>query len=130
MKAKFSCHGERARELIATLMPFARYIRPMLDLDGVTVTVERYSARRSVSANRRYWAIVGQLADHVGYTKDELHEALLCEYSGSSVIRFRQYEIRRPLQRSSKLSTKDFSALMEIAERWCAEAGVVMEDVA
>ena len=130
MKAKFACHGERAKELIRALLPFARQLAPMLELDGVTITAEKFKPRRSSDANARYWAIVGALADHVGYTKEELHEAILCEFAGYDVVQFRDYEVKRPLQRSSKLASENFSSLMAIAERWAVEAEVIWEEVA
>jgi hypothetical protein len=102
----------------------------MLELPGITVTVEKYKKVRSLPANARYWSIVGALADHVGYTKEELHEALLCEYAGYDVVEFRDYEVKRPRQRSSKLSGNDFSNLMAIAERWCVSAGVTWQEEA
>lgn len=128
MKAKFACHGERAKELIRALLPFARQLTPMLELDGVTITAEKFKSRRSSDANKRYWAIVGALADHVGYTKEELHEAILCEFAGYYVVQFREYEVKRPRQRSSKLNSVNFSALMAIAERWAVEEGVMWSE--
>jgi hypothetical protein len=128
MKARFFAHHERAREIIATLLPYARQLEPMLQLEGITVTVEKYVRRRSLEANARYWSIVDALARHVGYTKNELHEALLCEWSGYEVVSFQDYDIRRPNKRSSKLSVEDFGELMGIAERWCVESGVVWQE--
>lgn len=50
--------------------------------DGeVVVTVERRHATRSVEQNAAYWvAIVNPLAEHTGYTPDEIHEILKAKF--------------------------------------------------
>jgi hypothetical protein len=50
--------------------------------DGpVTVTVERETATRSVQANAYYWGVaVKALAEHTGYTPDEMHEVLKVKF--------------------------------------------------
>lgn len=35
---------------------------------------------RNLSQNDKYWAILDGLSDHLGYTKDELHELLKYKY--------------------------------------------------
>ena len=130
MKAQFSIHGQRARDLITALVPFARYLSPMIDLPGITVTVEKYKRKRTLPQNSRYWKIVTALGDHVGYTKDEMHEVVLCKWSGYDVIQFEEFEIKRPRQRSSDSTTIDFSALSDIAEMLCVEHSVTWHEEA
>lgn len=130
MKARFFAHHEKAREIISMLVPYARHLEPMLQLDGITVTVEKYRNKRSTDQNRRYWAILSALGNHVGLTSEEMHNEVLCEHFGYELVEWRGTEHKRPLQRSSKLTTVEFSALMDVAERWAVEEGVFWEDAA
>ncbi len=130
MKASFFAHNERAREIITALLPFARHLEPMLQLDGITVTVEKYRSKRSSDQNRRYWAILSALGNHVGLSSEEMHEECLCEHFGYEQVYWRGSIRKKPLCRSSKLTTVEFSALMSVAERWAVEEGVMWEEAA
>lgn len=50
--------------------------------DGeVRITIERAHATRSSQANRYYWGVVVELlAEHTGYTPDEIHEVLKAKF--------------------------------------------------
>jgi hypothetical protein len=55
--------------------------------DGpVTLTVGRPQATRSLQANAYYWgAVVQALADHTGYTPDEMHDVLKVKFLPKAV---------------------------------------------
>jgi hypothetical protein len=55
--------------------------------DGpVTVTVETRQATRSAQANAYYWAVVvALLAEHTGYTPDDMHEVLKVKFLSKDV---------------------------------------------
>ena len=91
---------------------------------GASIEINEVKRRRSVEANNLYWVIVSALADYAGYTKAEMHEEILCEHFGFDLVEFRGSTRKHPRCRSSKLTTVEFSELMGVAERWCAEAGV------
>lgn len=86
--------------------------------DHVFVTIEKINKRklRSLEQNAYYWgAVVKILADEIGYTKDEMHEALR--------IKFLSYENVNglPTMRSTtSLSTVEFEAYMESVRRWAS----------
>lgn len=47
----------------------------------LTVTIDRVHATRSPAANAFYWGVVVKmLADHTGYTPDEMHEILKAKF--------------------------------------------------
>lgn len=50
--------------------------------DGeVRITIERAHATRSAQANRYYWGVVVELlAEHTGYTPDEIHDVLKAKF--------------------------------------------------
>jgi hypothetical protein len=97
---------------------------------GIAIDIEPVSPRRSTDANARYWVIITALAQYVGMSKGEMHTECLSEYHGFDLVEFRGSIHKRPRGRSHNLSRDDFGALMEIAERWAAEMGVMWEDAA
>lgn len=128
MKAKIRLVGERAREGIASLLPLARHLEPMLELDDIDITIEKHKRRRTSPQNRRYWAILTALGDHTGLTKEEMHEEVLCEKFDYDLVEWRGSVVKRPKVRSSRLDTQAFNELMFIAERWAVEEGVMFEE--
>lgn len=128
MKARIPFHGVSAREVIAALLPYARHLEPMLQLKSINVTVEKYRSKRSSDQNRRYFAILRALGDHVGLSTEEMHEECLCAHFGYEQVEWRGNIHKKPLQRSSRLTTVEFSALMDLAERWAVEEGVMWEE--
>lgn len=94
---------------------------------GLQIDIKAIGNKRTLEQNALYWDIVTALAEFSGMTKGEMHEELLCELHGYDVIVFRGSEHKRPRGRSSGLSRGDFSPLIEIGMRWCAEMGVVWE---
>ena len=97
---------------------------------GIEIEIGPIKPRRTLEANARYWVIVTALAQYVGMTKAEMHNEILAEHHGFDLIEFRGSAHKKPRGRSHNLSRDEFSALMAIAERWCAEMGVMWEDAA
>lgn len=97
-----------------------------LPLDEKTweVSVSRWHPKRSVTANRRLWALHQLAAEHTGYSAEEMHEHALCKHFGFNerqVTDLFTGEItvkRIPLKRSSALDTKEFAKFMEATESW------------
>jgi len=83
--------------------------------EEVTVTVRKRRSKRSDRQNR-YWhgVVVPTLAEHCGYTKDEMHEALKAKFLGTE-------DLTRGLMRigsTAKLSTAEFAELTERVMVW------------
>lgn len=84
--AEFTVLGEARRGVFRydqkTFQTLARQLR-----DGhYEVHVARLQANRSPQANRYYWGVViGALADHTGYTPNELHELLKMKFLPKSL---------------------------------------------
>ncbi len=97
---------------------------------GLEIDIAPIKPRRSLEANARYWVIITALADYVGMSKAEMHTECLSEMHGYDLVEFRGSAHKRPRGRSHNLSREDFGQLMEIAERWAAEMGVMWEDAA
>ena len=69
---------------------------------------------RSAQQNNYYWAIIDLLADDLGYTNREMHDAVK-----------NHFEIKS----TKVLTTKEFAKLIESIIRWAAiDLGVVIPD--
>jgi hypothetical protein len=97
---------------------------------GIEIEIKPVKPLRTLEQNSIYWKIIAALAAYVGMTKAEMHDEVLSELHGFDLVEFRGSIKKRPRGRSSNLSREDFSPLIEIAMRWCAEMGVVWESEA
>ena len=95
---------------------------------GIRMEIEPRHYLRSLDQNKLYWALVKALADYSGDTKNGLHEEILAEAHGYDVYMLPNGKVRKvPRGRSHNLNVTEFSELIGIAERWCAEMGVPVE---
>ena len=104
---------------------FGSWVRS-LEGQRIELIVRKARTQRSGQANRFYWAaIIGPLAEHCGYDRQEMHEVLAmrflriedCPVTGSP---------RR--KRTPKCDTKEFSEYTESCIRLAAELGIVVAD--
>jgi hypothetical protein len=92
--------------------------------EEVEVEVRKRRSKRSTEQNAYYWSvIIPPLAEHCGYSHDEMHEALKAKFLG-------QEDMSRGLLRigsTTKLSTTEFADYVERITVWAAgELGVVI----
>ena len=94
-----------------------RYLVYLSGLEGkrVEVCIRKQRSQRSLQQNAYYWGVIIEvLADHFGYEKDELHEALKFKF-------LRTHEGELPSVKSTtKLSTKEFGEYVDRVIRWAA----------
>jgi hypothetical protein len=81
----------------------------------IECVVKKYRRTRSNEQNRYYWGVViPLLANHFGYTKDEMHDALKWEF------------LRKPesspatVRSTSSLTTVEFNEFVEAVVVWAA----------
>lgn len=102
--------------------------------DGaVQITVERKFATRSANQNRWYWScVVGLVADHTGYTPDEIHEIYKAKFIPKSmVLADGNGEIVDEVVlggSTTRMDTVQFSDYCERIRDWAATLGVVIPD--
>lgn len=95
--------------------------------DGpVELRVSRQRATRSTSANARYWVgIVAPIAEHTGYSPEEIHEILKAKFLPKRLaVQDGNGEIRGEFViggTTTTLTPADFSEYCDRAERWAAE---------
>lgn len=109
------------------------YLMELRDKGGkFEIRIKPYSKRRSTSANAFYHAcVVEPLAQHCGYTHDEMHAELLGAYCGWESRAFHGHVREFPRWRSTTpetMETMDFSGLIETGQRIAAELGVKLPD--
>jgi hypothetical protein len=95
----------------------------------VEVTIRAKRSKRSISQNNTWWGlIVPAIAEEVGYDRsehDECHYALVARFFGTHTDKISGATV--PNARSSKLSTKQFSELIDGTVRWAAtDLGLVL----
>jgi len=99
-----------------------KYYRALYRNEGkeVEITVRRKRKKRSGRENRYYWAvIVDILANHLGYTPQEMHEALKWE-----LLRIRHRGKPDTVKSTADLSTVEFEDYCSRARMWAsAELG-------
>jgi hypothetical protein len=102
--------------------------------DGaVQITVERKFATRSTVQNAWYWAcVVGLVADHTGYTPDEIHEIYKAKFIPKAMaIADGNGEIVGEVVlggSTTRMDTVEFSDFCERIREWAATLGVVIPD--
>ena len=86
---------------------------------GRAVSVRLVRKRRSLDQNAYWWAVpVAIIAEYCGYEPEQMHYALLGEWRG-----YDDGPVGPPVPRvssSSKLTTAEFTELIEWVQRWAA----------
>lgn len=95
----------------------------------VEVIIRAKRSKRSLDQNALWWSIiVPAIAEEVGYDRsehDECHYALVARFFGTHTDKISGAMV--PNARSSKLSTKQFSELIDGTVRWAAtDLGLVL----
>lgn len=94
------------------------------------VTVEEYKTKRSLDANAYYWGqVITPMAEHTGYTPEEMHEVLLFQIYGEKTLTGTtgagRYQI--PAKRTNKMTTTEFQDHIHHCQRIAAELGVQIQ---
>ena len=93
------------------------------------VTVEEAKKRRSDDQNRALWGVAYKtLSDATGNDPEDLHTFFLGEHFGWEVVTVMGEKKRRPMRRSSGLSTVEFAEFYNFIQRRAAEAGYYVPD--
>ena len=91
--------------------------------EGLVLTIKPPMRFKTRSQENYYRKWCGQFAKYCGLTPDEMHEEILCITYGSEEVETKFGTRRRPVQRSSSASVKEYSELVETLIRVAAEMG-------
>lgn len=129
-----SAHIKSGRLFIRNRRDFDEQIRRFKDGWEVEVAVTRRRATRSLSQNAYYWGVVVQyIAEHTGYTGDEVHDILKMMFlpkhlsfaDGNGEVQG-EFVIGGSTR---KLNTLEFGEYMESIKTWAAQTlDVVIPD--
>ncbi len=98
------------------------------------VTVEEQKRTRTQQQNRYLWgvaypAVLGGGGEALaGWTAEDLHEYFLGEHFGWEVLEGFGKKRHKPLRRSAKLSTVEFSDYVGFIQRKAADLGIYVPD--
>lgn len=93
----------------------SRYLTTM-DCKRVEIVIKPYKPRRSNPQNKYYHGvIIPILADHFGYTHDEMHDAIKWEF-----LKKKEEDKPATVGSTAKLETDQFNQLIEKIKRWAA----------
>ena len=97
-----------------SLLNRAEFDNAISKLQGEYYIELKETGVRSAQQNNYYWKIVDMLADDLGYTRREMHQAVKDHFE---------------IQSTKTLTTKEFSKLIERIIRWSAiDLGIVIPD--
>jgi hypothetical protein len=111
----------------------ARVKRFLLMLDATKtwkVEITEYKRTRSNEQNAYLWGVAyPSILQHLpGWDADDVHEFCLGECFGWETMEGLGRKRLKPIRRSSKLSTTEFSAYVEFIQRTMAEKGIYVPD--
>ncbi len=118
--------------ILDSQVAFRTYVRRKFAGKKVELVIRARRSQRSLAQNRWYWKFaVPVIAEEIGYDKheyDECNHWLLRECFGSHKKEILGVEIEiQNVTSSTKLTTKQFSELMEWIVRWAAtNLGIVI----
>lgn len=93
------------------------------------VTIKRYAKPRSNEQNRYLWGVPYKiLADATGQPAEDWHEYMLGECFGWEEAEMFGRKKLRPMRRSSKLTTTEFSEFVAFIQQRAAEHGLYIPD--
>ena len=90
------------------------------------VTIRKWKSKRSLEANRRYWALINGFGKHIGYTQDEMHE--ICRFKFLRNLIEIDGENIPVLQSTTKLNVSQFNDYMTAIDRWAQSLGYFFEE--
>lgn len=93
------------------------------------IELKKFQRRRSTDQNALLWKIYSKILESCGeelrgWTKEDLHTFMLGTHFGWERLEGFGMKRLHPIKRSSKLSTEEFSELVEFVYRFAADHGI------
>jgi hypothetical protein len=106
---------------------FSRYLERLRG-KRVRITVRRERRGRSLSQNRRLWAIYTAIAEWSGHEPEEIHEALKQMLLPSRSVELPNGRFLTAAPSTAILDAENFSHYMHRVELWALEQGCELPD--
>ena len=103
-------------------------VREIVNHANKIILLDYIPESRTVRQNKYYWVCIGLLAEHLGYTKEEMsilfkdHIKLYEEFANRETG-----EVMKCYKSTTNLNKKEFSELTESLLQFAAEQGVVIQ---
>ena len=91
------------------------------------VVIRTHKTRRSLDANALYWVRIAEIATHLGYGSDEMHEVFKSMFLPPVIVDLGT-EQRTVPGSSRALSVRDFGEYMDKISAWCASNGIPLSE--
>lgn len=113
----------------ASAQRIAAFLESALPGKPLRVTVEIAKRKRSDPQNAALWGVAyATLKEATGNDPKDLHDFFLGEHFGWEVVEIMGQKKRRPIRRSSKLSTVEFAEFYAFIQQRAAECGYYVPD--
>ena len=90
-------------------------------LKDYRITIELWDYKRSVSQNKRYWDLLGDISNHLGYNTSEIHSLMAYKYlSYKNSILDQEVTV---IPSTTTLTVKEFSKYMSDIESFAKSLG-------
>lgn len=80
---------------------------------SIEIIIRRKKKHRSVQQNRYYWLIVTMMAEHTGFTKDEMHSILRYKFLKSERVNDNTGIVYEYVKSTTELSTIEYEEYLE-----------------
>ena len=98
--------------------------------DCFVLTLQREKEKRRNAQNRRYWAVLHEIAEQLSTADTEAwHEYFKRRFIGVKEISLPDGEIVAVGKSSTELSVKEFADYMTSIEAWAVDQGVIFNDL-
>lgn len=87
------------------------------------VVIRPHKSQRSLSENAKYWALLSEIGDALGYHRDEMHDVFRELFLPAKWVKVNNEEYR-VLASSAKLDVGAFAEYLDRIEQWAAENGI------
>jgi hypothetical protein len=98
--------------------------------DCFVLTLQREREKRRSAQNRRYWAVLHEIAEQLNINDVEAwHEWAKRRFIGVKEVSLPDGEIVAVGKSSTELSVKEFADYMTSIEAWAVDQGVIFNDL-
>lgn len=97
------------------------------------VIIQEHATDRSLKQNALMWVIFTALANHTGYSKDEMHDLMCFKFLPPRIVEVvdpltGEAMHREELARTSKLKVKEMADFITLMLAYCGELGIDIDD--